>query len=184
MTAPSQEVPVRAKNQSSIDRILNLPESLAERRQIYERGFKEAKRQGILSHDVSVIPRLDEIKLVHRDPMGRYRYRDSIKDSERAIAALKANPTWLVADGVYEGAGKIVIYATATSANTLLIIPSESLLHERFRSDLSFRFRLSDVENVLQTITHEVGHHSGLNHGDASLYNGEYFAIKRYRAQL
>lgn len=105
MTAPSREAPAKAKNQSSIDRILNLPASRAQRKQIFERGLKEAHRQGLIGRDVKVIAKLDEIKLFHKDEMGKYQCRDSITDPERAIAALRANPKWGVADGVYEGKG-------------------------------------------------------------------------------
>lgn len=53
-----------------------------------------------------------------------------------------------------------------------------------FARALSFGLRLSAVENVLQTIAHEVAHHAGLGHADVSLHNREYSAIKNYRAQL
>lgn len=183
MATTAPRLPEESKNQSSIDRILKLPESSTERRRIFESGLKEARRQGIIDQEVAVDPRLQAIKLCYVDAMGRYQYLDSIKDHKRAIAALKANPNWFTADGVYEGNGNIAIYATATSPNTMLNVVSNTHLHRRLSAGLSFGLRLSAIENVLQTIAHEMAHHSGLHHGDTSLYNKEYSAIKKYRAQ-
>lgn len=184
MTNAMLKPPEEAKNQSSIDRILKLQVSLAERQRVFELGLKEAKRQGIVGNGVTVHPKLDEIKLCYVDSMGRYQYRDSIRDSKRAIAAVKANPTWFTADGVYEGSGSIAIYATATSPDTMLNVVANTHLHRRLGAGLGFGLKLSAVENVLQTIAHEVAHHAGLGHADVSLYNREYTAIKNYRAQL
>lgn len=55
-----------------------------------------------------------------------------------------------------------------------------SMLHSRI-DGMGFNIRLSGIENVVQTIAHEVAHHAGFGHGDVSLYNREYVAIKRYR---
>ena len=41
---------------------------------------------------------------------------------------------------------------------------------------------MNGVENVLQTIAHETGHHLGFGH-DAGMYNREYIAVKTYRSQ-
>lgn len=183
MTTAMQQIPEEAKNQSSIDRILKLA-SVAERQRVFERGLKEAKRQGIIDNRVTVHPKLEVIKLCYIDSMGRYQYRDSIRDPKRAIAALKANPRWFTADGVYEGSGGIAIYATSTSPGTMLNVVANTHLQRHISAGLSFGLRLSAVENVLQTIAHEVAHHAGLGHADVSLYNKEYSAIKNYRAQL
>lgn len=66
----------------------------------------------------------------------------------------------------------------------MLNVVANTHLHRHMSAGLSFGLRLSAVENVLQTIAHEVAHHAGLGHADVSLYNKEYSAIKNYRAQL
>lgn len=184
MTTATQKLSEEAKNQSSIDRIIKLHASQAERQRVFERGLKEAKRQGIVGNGVTIHPKLEDIKLCYVDSIGRYQYRDSIRDSKRAIAALKANPKWFTADGVYEGNGKIVIYATATSPDTMLNVVANTHLQRHLDAGLRFGLRLTAVENVLQTIAHEVAHHAGFGHADVSLYNREHLAIKKYRAQL
>ncbi len=183
MPNPAPALPDDTRNQSSIDRILHLPGTLAERERIYNEGLKKAKRQGLIGSGVTITPKLSEIKLVFVNPMGRYEYRDSLTDSKRAIAALKANPKWSVADGVYNGNGQITIYSTPTSANTLLTRVAGSLLEERINARLSFNLRLTSIENVLQTIAHELAHHAGHSHADLTLYNNEYSAIRRYRSK-
>lgn len=106
MTTAVQALPENTKNQSSIDRLLNLPATLAERQRAFDAGLKEAKRQGLVASGVTITPRLNEIKLGYTDAMGRYQYRDSHTDAKHAIAALRANPSWFTADGVYNGNGK------------------------------------------------------------------------------
>lgn len=184
MATAAQKLPEEAKNQSSIDRILKLQATQAERQRVFERGSKEAKRQGIVDNGVTIHPKLGEIKLCYVDSMGRYQYRDSIRDSKRAIAALKANPKWFTADGVYEGTGNIMIYATATSPDTMLNVVANTHLQRHLDAGLGFGLRLSAVENILQTLAHEVAHRAGFGHADVSLYNREHLAIKKYRAQL
>lgn len=183
MNAAVHALPENTRNQSSIDRLLNLPVTLAERERAFDAGLKEAKRQGLIASGVTITPRLKEIKLGYIDAVGRYRYRDSHTDLRHAVAALKANPSWFTADGVYNGDGKITIYATATSSNTRLFMAGDSMLQERINARLSFNRRLTSIENVLQTIAHELAHHAGLGHGDVSLYNKEYLAIKTYRSK-
>lgn len=87
------------------------------------------------------------------------------------------------ADGVYHGKGKISIFATATSANTRLTVVANSLLELKLNSGMGFHLVLTAVENVIQTIAHEVAHHNQLGHGDVVLYNSEYLAIKNYRSR-
>lgn len=176
-------LPENSKNQSSIDRVLFLPKTLSEREKIFHLGLNEAMRQKLVG-TTAVTPRLEEIQLCFINSLGQYQYRDTIKDPARAIAALKANPTWFAADGVYHGSGKISIFSTATSANTKLTVVANGLLEIKLNSGLGFALTLTGVENVLQTIAHEVSHHDGLGHGDVALYNNEYIAVKNYRSRL
>lgn len=183
MNSAVHALPENTKNQSSIDRVLNLPATLAERERFFDAGLKEAKRQGLIPNGVTITPHLDEIKLGYIDAMGRYQYRDSHTNPKHAIAALKANPSWFTADGVYNDNGNITIYATATSSNTRLSIATGGLLQRHLDADLSFTLRLTSIENVLQTIAHELAHHAGYNHADVPLYNKEYLAVKNYRSK-
>lgn len=105
------------------------------------------------------------------------------ENPKRAEAALKANPQWFAADGVYYGKGKISIFATATPANTRLAVVANSLLELKLKSGMGFHLVLTAVENVIQTIAHEVAHHNQLGHGDVALYNSEYLAVKNYRSR-
>jgi hypothetical protein len=183
MNAPATHpLPEDAKNQSSIDRIIFLPKALAERKKIFDAGLNEMKRQGLPS-DITIVPRLEEIQLGYINALGQYEYRDTTKDPKRAEAALKANPKWFAADGVYHGKGKISIFATATSANTRLTMVAGSLLEMKYGSDRGFSLVLTSIENVIQTIAHEIAHHHKLGHGDTALYNREFRAIKNYRSR-
>ena len=183
MNAPAiHPLPEDAKNQSSIDRVIFLPKTLAERQKIFNTGLNEMKRQG-LPDDITIVPRLEEIQLGYINALGQYEYRDAIKDPKRAEAALKANPKWFAADGVYHGKGKISIFATATSANTRLTVVANSLLELKLNSNMGFHLVLTSIENVIQTIAHEVAHHNKLGHGDVALYNSEFLAIKKYRSR-
>ncbi len=181
MTAPSEEVSSKVENQNSIDRILNLPACLDERIWIFERGLKEARRQGILGPELMVSAKLEEIKLFHVDPSGRRCFRDSVKDAATAIAALKENPELQVADGVYDGAGIIALYATATSENSLLNFVSLSCLQHHLKSAFDFSLNLTGIENVVQTIAHEAALHEGLNLGDDLFCNEEIFTAENCR---
>jgi hypothetical protein len=183
VTAPlARRLPEDTKNQSSIDRIIYLPKTLSERQKIFAAGLNEMKRQGLPS-DVTIVPRLEEIQLAFVNSLGQYEYRDTITDPKRAEAALKANPKWFAADGVYHGKGKISIFATATSANTRLIVVANSLLELKLNSGMGFQLTLTSTENVIQTIAHEIAHHNDLGHKDVALYNSEYLAIKNYRSR-
>lgn len=175
--------PGSTKNQSSIDRVNNLPDSLETRQKIFEQGLKEAKRQGLLEGGIVVTPYLSDIKLGYLDSIHKYQYKDPIQNSARAISALIANPKWFAADGIYLGGGKIAIYATATSKNTKLTIVKGSLLESRLSSGLGFGIALTAIENVVQTIAHEVAHHRGYSHSDTPLYNMEYRAIRSYSSK-
>lgn len=76
----------------------------------------------------------------------------------------------------------MTIYGTATSHSTMLTIPVDGLLSKRIKANLPFSRRLTGIENVIQTIAHEIAHHLGLNHADVALYDKEYLAVKRYRS--
>ena len=179
--AAEAATPEEAPNQSSIDRINNLSDSLEERQAIYNEGLEAAKAQDLNVDQTKITPHLDEIKLGNSVGNGKYEYQ-SFTSKSAAIAHLKANRTWFAADGVHYGGGNISIYATATSSGTLLSAPRGSLLATRLKSGLYFNQRLTGVGNIVQTIAHETGHFKGLNHQNISLYNREYLAIKRYRS--
>jgi len=171
-----------AKNQSSLDRILKLPKTLAERQGYFDTGLAEIKRQKLLSDEIKVVGNMDEILLGTTTPYGGWKYKPPVKDPEKAFAVLKANSKWFAADGIYNGNGVLTIYATATSSDTKLIVYRNTMLDMRLRS-LPFRLILTSVENVIQTIAHEIGHHKGLSHSDAGIYDGEYMAVRRYRSR-
>ncbi|GEM_PF-6095241 len=175
--------PEEAANQSSIDRVNNLPDSLEERQAIYNEGLEAAKAQDLNVDETNIVAKLDEIKLGRNLGGGRYDYQSFTSKSD-AVGFLKANPSWFAADGVYHGGGNISIYATATSSGTRLANPSGGMLEARYRANLRFNRTLSGVGNVVQTIAHETGHFKGLSHQDISLYNREYLAVKRYRRGL
>lgn len=59
----------------------------------------------------------------------------------------------------------------------------DRLLQERMDARLRFNMRRTRVENVLQAIAHELAHHAGFGHGEASLHNEEYLAVKTYRSK-
>ncbi len=172
----------KARNQSSIDRIENLPTTLGERKNHFDAGLKEIKRQGLLISGINIIPKLDEIRLGRARPYGGYEYKPPMKDPKQALVFLKANPDWFTADGVYKGGGNIEINATATSSETKLAVYRGTLLEMRMQSR-PFRLALSNVENVVQTIAHEIGHHKGHTHQDAAIYNNEYMAVRKYRSK-
>ena len=175
-------IPETAKNQSSIDRVNNLSDSVEERQAIFDEGLNAAKAQDLSVDETNITAKLDEIRLGKQSGNGEYEYRSFTSKSD-AVKFLKANSDWFAADGVYHGSGEISIYATATSSGTLLSSPPGSLLSSRFKFGLSFNRRLTGVENVLQTISHETGHFKGLSHSDLSLYDREYLAVKKYRSR-
>ena len=168
----------RAQNQNSIDRIHNLPDSLEERQAIFNEGLDAAKAQNLIVDDVNIAPRLNEINIATRNRLtGGHDYQQFTSKSD-ALAFLKANPGSFAADGVYYGNGNVSIYATAVSSGTRLSVGS--LFASYVNSGNYFGPVLTGVENVIQTITHETGHHLGYSHGN-SMYNREFLAIKRYR---
>ncbi len=176
------ESPENARNQSSLDRINNLPKTPAERKRFFDAGLKEIKRQGLLTNGITVVERLDEILIGKQTPYGGYEYQSPTKDPQKALGILKANPKWFAADGVYNGKGVLTIYATATSSGTALAVYSGTLLEMRRRA-LPFPLRLTSIENVIQTLAHEIGHHKGFNHRDKGIYDAEYLAVKAYRSK-
>ncbi len=176
-SAANAGTPEEAANQSSIDRVNNLPDSLEKRQAIYNEGLEATKAQDLNVDQTKITPELKTIHLRNRAGMS-----ENFTSKAAALEHLNNNPGWFAADGVHYGGGNISIYATATSSGTLLSAPRKSLLATRLKSGLHFNRRLTGVGNIVQTIAHETGHFKGLNHQNISLYNREYLAIKRYRS--
>ena len=178
-SAVEKAIAEETQNQSSIDRINNLSDSSEERQAIFNKGLEGAKAQNLNVDKVKITANLDEIRIGASNGHGGYDFQSFTSKSE-ALAHLKANPQSFAADGVYHGGGDISIYATATSSGTRLYAHSGGLLELSIRTRLPFNIRLTGVENVVQTIAHEIGHHRGLDHG-VEIYNAEYLAIRNFR---
>lgn len=158
------------------------PESLDERQVVFEQGLAASRELGLIKEGLTIAARLDTYKVGVRVGEKTWVYGELSSQAE-TLTFLKKNPAWFAVDGVYlEASGTAQIFATATAPGTRLHVPSGGLLVRRLQSGLSFNTRMIGVENVVQTIAHEGGHHLHFSH-DAKIYNREYLAIKRYRAR-
>jgi len=164
-----------------------LPASLEDRQNIYEEGLSEVERLGFVSNDAKaeLVVKLDTFYLLNGSGDNR-----TFTDSATAIEFLRANPGWRASDGTHRVTTKtsfwgtktvsheILIYATATSPGTFLRNVGDLAAYRAAGN--SFIRTMTSVENVIQTISHEAGHHVGLDHNN-SMWNREFDVIRQYR---
>ena len=108
--------------------------------------------------------------------------RTTVRSVTAAIDFLQKNDGWYSVDGTYDGNGGIDIYPTATSPDRF-VLPRSSGPRRRFdfgRPGGYAQIDMSGIENVLQTISHEYGHHLGIEHGERMLEH-EWQQLRYYR---
>ena len=155
---------------------------MQERQRIFDEGYQQALELDLIPEGVEVIDSLDTFKVGVRVGKNDWVYGE-FGTREETLAFLTKNPAWFAVDGVYhERSLRVELFATATASGTRLFVPAGGLLSRRLQSGLAFNTSMNGVENVIQTIAHETGHHFHFNH-DTKIYNREYRAVKRYRAR-
>jgi hypothetical protein len=167
-------------NESSIKKLENLPE---DPEKVFNKGLSEARKQaGLTLNNVDINFVKDRhllIKCLDSD-CSSYTARTELS-VDAAIAFLKDNSDWGIVDGTYSN-GRVKIYPSAT-APTHFNFPKGSIPYMRALSRLpgsSYSTQITGIENVIQTLSHETGHHVGLGH-DNHMRTREWKSIQFYR---
>jgi RHS repeat-associated protein len=163
-----------------MDKIENIP---SDPQAVYDEAYAAARQDKALAIDESKIEfHADKVQVV-RAECGRAGVCTpsdvkvmAVKEAQRF---LEGNRGWYASDGAFDGS-TISIYVTATSPSTLNY-PKNTPQYLKYAQGLGSGYtKLSGVENVIQTLSHETGHRDGLPHGQRMQVR-EYDSIKFYR---
>ena len=163
-----------AENDTAIKLLENLPKNPEA---VFEEGLALAKKQKELNVKASI--KFDERHGFCPEvcDASAIRFRSSTKEG---IKFLKENPEYELLLGTHTKGAGIAIYPAATVENHIEpFFPSkEYRRHFIYGEDSSLT--VTGAESVLSVIAHEIGHHRGINHGNA-MNKQEFNAIKRNR---